>query len=102
MHLYPKEIQTIVLKTAIAIAYRLESMPEIPESTREIARQALLDADENVSSAGLAALGERYLIDDIQFLVKFYDKANYETQQYIIYNLLENSEIDCFNHFIDK
>lgn len=102
MHLYPKEIQTIVLKTAIAIAYRLESMPEIPPSTREIARKALLDNDVNISSAGLVALGENYNIDDVDYLVKFYDKTNYDTQQYLLFNLLENSNNDIFDKFIDN
>ncbi len=99
---YPYDIQTVVLKTAIAIGYRIDSLPELPLEGREIARRALIDTDNDISSAGLVAIGNTYEIDDIKNLAIFYEKADYDTQKYIQYNLFENSENEVVHDFLNN
>lgn len=99
---YPFDIQTVVLKTAIAIGYRIESLPELPPEGRDIARRALIDSDTDISSAGLVALGSSYFKEDIKNLIIFYEKADYDTQQYIQYNLFENSGIEVVSEFLNQ
>ncbi len=97
---YPIEIQTVVLKTALAIGFRIEEIPELPDNSRNIAHKALLDDDPDISSAGLAALGQQFKTEDVRFIIKFYEKAEFETQQYILYNLLENSSNGVKQDFV--
>lgn len=98
---YPFDIQTVVLKTAIAIGYRIEALPELPKEGREIARRALIDSDNDISSAGLVALGSTFDLIDIKNLIIFYEKADYDTQQYIQYNLFENSNTEVIAEFLN-
>lgn len=99
---YPIDIQTVVLKTALAIGVRLGELPELPSESRKIAHKALKDLDKDISSAGLVALGETYELEDIDSLVNFFERADYDTQQYILYNLVENSYPKVLESFFDK
>lgn len=99
---YPIDIQTVVLKTALAIGVRLGELPELPSESRKIAHKALKDLDKDISSAGLVALGETYELEDIDSLVNFFERADYDTQQYILYNLVENSYPKVLEIFFDK
>ncbi|HRP02193.1 MAG TPA: HEAT repeat domain-containing protein [Candidatus Kapabacteria bacterium] len=100
IHTYPYNIQTVVLKTAIAIGYRIGVQATLPIEGRDIARRALIDIDSDISSAGLVALGESYEVADIENLVVFYEKSDFETQQYLLYNLIQNSEVNAINEFL--
>ena len=99
---YPFDIQTVVLKTAVAIGYRIESLPELPPEGRGIARRALVDLDSDISSAGLVALGNTYFVEDIKNLIVFYEKADFDTQQYIQFNLFENSSEEAISDFFNQ
>lgn len=99
---YPFDIQTVVLKTAIAIGYRIEALPDLPPEGRGIARRALVDLDSEIGSAGLVALGNTYFVEDVKNIIVFYEKADYETQQYIQFNLFENSSEEVIKEFLNN
>ncbi len=102
LHSYPYDIQTVVLKTIMAISFRINDVPQLPTESRDIARRALADSDNDISSAGLIALGNSYLYDDTQNLSEYYDRADFETKQYILFNLLENSNDNVIQEFCSK
>ncbi len=98
----PVQMQTIILKTIYAIAYRLEQNLNLPIRLRYIAQKALFDDDENIRGAGLVALGDYYDISDIPGLMNEILARNTDSQHLIIYNLLLNSSERTVSEFFKE
>jgi HEAT repeat protein len=102
----PDELQTILLKTIFAVAYRNEYEIELPVELRHIAQKALQDDDPDIRGAGLVALSLPYIEKDIPGLINEVMQYNADTQQMILYNLLVNSSTETirpfFNMFISS
>lgn len=95
----PEELKLVLLKTIVAIAFRLEKQIELPEDLRYIARQALCDDDPDVRASGLLALGSRYDLEDVDSVASQFVQSDAETQQLIIFNLLTGSGVESVEKF---
>ncbi len=95
----PEELQTILLKTILAISYRQNQAISLPNELKYIARNALLDDDVDIRMAGLFALGDNYSIEDVPSLVNEVLHNNPDTQQHILHNLLSSSEQSACSKF---
>ncbi len=87
----PKEIQSYVLVSIYAIAFRIEEEIRLPYELRYVAHNALLDDDPDTRAAGLIALGDSYLEEDVPGLLNEIMAYKPETQQLIFFNMLVNS-----------
>ena len=99
---YPEDIQSILLKTVFAIGYRIEQIPELPFHNRQIAYNALNENDADLRAAGLAALGNTYFTEDVEYIINEFKQSNFDTNQFILYNMIENSEMTVFRNFFEK
>ncbi len=95
----PAEIQSYVLIAIFAIAFRLEMKIKLPYRLRYVAQNALMDEDPDTRAAGLIALGDDYLEEDVDGLINEIMTNNAETQQLIIFNLLVNSAPESVSKF---
>ena len=97
-----QELQVILLKTIYAIANRIDLNIELPPFLRFIAYNAINDEDIDFRFAGLVALGYSYLKEDIEYLVHEVMKKNEETEQFILTNLLINSDGEVVSQFFTE
>ena len=97
-----KELQVILLKTIYAIANRINIDLELRDELRYIAYNALADEDIDFRFAGLVALGHSYNLNDIESLINEIVRRNEDTQQFIISNLLINSDSEVINEFFTE
>lgn len=98
----PDELQTTLLKTIYAVAYRNDYEIKLPDELRHIAHKALLEEDADIRGAGLVALGNSYKIQDVPSLINEVLKYNEDTQQMILYNLLVNSPKETIKPFFKE
>ncbi|MCX6154996.1 MAG: HEAT repeat domain-containing protein [Candidatus Kapabacteria bacterium] len=97
-----KELQPIMLKTVSAIANR-NDLPFILEGElRDIAYRALFDDDADIRHSGLFALGLEYIKEDIPALINEILQNNSETQQFILFNLLNTGTIELIKEFFNE
>lgn len=96
-----EEIQVIILKTIFAVAFRLEHKITLPGELRYVAHKALFDDDEDIRGAGLLALGQFYIEDDVPPLVSMLSQSDNDTRQMILYNLLANSDENVNRSFFE-
>lgn len=82
------EAQTILLKTIYAIAGRNNFEITLPGELRYIAQNALMEEDEDIRGAGLMALSNGFIVEDIPYLLNEIFQNNSEIQQYILMILL--------------
>jgi HEAT repeat protein len=87
----PEELQGIILKTIIAIAYRQGMIISLDPHMRNLAYSAMLDNDPDIRAAGLLALGQSYDIADVPSLIHEIKNKVADTQQQILYTLLAGS-----------
>jgi HEAT repeat protein len=95
----PEELQTTLLKTIFAVAYRNDYEIALPDGLRYVAQKALLDDDPDIRGAGLVALDLPYLESDIPGLMNEITQYNPDTQQMILYNLMVNSPASIIRPF---
>lgn len=88
---YSEILQPVILKTLVAIAFRIGCEIDFDENYRSIAILALQDDDSDIRTAGLLALGSNYLQSDIEYLAKEYLSSSDELKYYILNNLLNNN-----------
>lgn len=98
----PDELQTTLLKTIYAIAFRNEYEIILPEELRYVAHKALNEDDEDFRGAGLVALGNSYKPEDVSSLMNEVLHYNEDTQQMILYNLLVNSPKEIIRPFFKE
>ncbi len=98
----PEELQTILLKTIFAVAFRNEYDIELPHNLRYVTHKALMDDDPDIRVAGLVALSLPYIEDDIEGLINEVMQYNTDTQQMILYNLMVNSTSKTIRPFFEK
>lgn len=94
-----KQFQMIILRTIYGIAFRLELEIILPDELRYVAYNALQDYDNEIRSAGLLALGNSYRTEDVKYLIAKIIEDDFDTHQFIIYNLLSNSPIETVSEF---
>lgn len=94
-----KQFQMIILRTIFGIAYRLNLEIVLPDELRYIAYNALQDNDDEIRAAGLLALGNSYRLEDIKFLIAKIQENDFDTHQFIIFNLLSNSDQEIVSQF---
>lgn len=105
-----EDLQPILLKTIFAISIRIGNQIELPMNLRYIAHKALMDNDEELRAAGLIALNNEFIIEDVPYICNELKFFNPETAQHILYVLFVNSDktvIDIFtkeytNHLIEE
>jgi len=95
------ELQTVLLKTIYAIAFRQEREIRLPDDLRYVAQNALFDDDDDIRGAGLVALGDIYIESDVDSLVHEVMQNNSDIQQMILYNLLCNSSAQVIENFFN-
>ncbi|MBM2817010.1 MAG: hypothetical protein HW421_3772 [Ignavibacteria bacterium] len=98
----PTELQPMLLKTIYAIAYRQNLKIEFPSPLRDVARNALMDDDEDIRMSGLLALGDEYFEDDVPCLIKITLQNNPDVIQQILFNLISNSDESILRFFVEK
>jgi HEAT repeat protein len=98
----PPEMQGILLKTIMAIAFRQEKQIDLGDSLRYVAHLALMDEDSDIRSAGLIALGYNYVEDDIPGLINESMANNPETQQFILSIILANCSTNILEMFFRR
>lgn len=89
---YSKDIQLILLKTIYAISYRCDVDLMLPEDCREIAYRAISDNDDDVKMSGLAALGNEFIENDVEYLISLIEMNKSEIQQWILFNLVNYND----------
>ncbi|MBX3044812.1 MAG: HEAT repeat domain-containing protein [Candidatus Kapabacteria bacterium] len=99
LHTFMKELQPVVLKTIIAISFRVGCSIDFEESFRDIALVALEDSDPDIRTAGLLALGNTYTYQDLSLIAGEYHKSGDEIKLYILNNFVANN-INLLSDFI--
>jgi HEAT repeat protein len=97
---YPEEIQSTLLKTIYAICYRTESMVKLPLKNRHIAYKALHDSDPDTRAAAIIAMGDTYIIEDVEALLHEFNNENYDIQVHILNNIFANSTGKVVDGFV--
>ena len=98
----PENMKVILLKTIIAIAFRQERQIVLPENLRYIAREALIDDDDDIRMAGLFSLGDEYFAEDIPGLAFEMKQNNPDTRQMILYNILMSGNHQLISEFFSE
>lgn len=105
IHNYIPELQPIILKTLVAIAYRTGCELDFGQDFRNIAYLALEDSDPDTRTAGLLSLGSHYQPEDIKLVANEYMLSSEELKYYIINNIITYN-IDLYDmfmqHFFEK
>lgn len=97
-----KMIQPVILKTINAIAFRIEENIELPMDLRYIAHNAILDDDQDIQAAGLLALGDIILPEDIQIILQQLNAFDYETKAFVVQLILFNTDNETMQLFIEQ
>lgn len=92
------EVQLVILKAIMAIYQRIGEEIEFPAKYRKLSYKAMKDDDPEIRAAGLVSLGNKYSTEDIDALCFEVMSNNPETQEYILYNILNY----CDSNFIEK
>lgn len=92
-------IQTIILKTVSAIAFRLGETIELPQRLRYLSYKALFDDDDDIRAAGLLALGNIYTTDDFPSIFNEIFKNNPDTQSLVLERLLTYNNPEVVKQF---
>lgn len=96
---YLPELQPIVLKALVAIAFRTGYELNFDDNFRRISYMALADSDPDTRTAGLLSLGAKYKLEDLGVVCKEYFVSSEELRYYIINNIITNN-IDLFDEFL--
>ncbi len=91
--------QLIVLKTVVAIAFRLGESIELPQHLRYLSYKALFDNDDDVRAAGLLALGDIYTPDDFPSIFNELFNNNPDTQSVVLEKLLMHNSPQIIKRF---
>ena len=96
------EMQKIMLMTAFAIAFRLETNLLMPDELRYISHKGMLEEDENIMIASLISLGDTFRDEDVVSLLRVISKEKNELTQQIMYNLAVNSSANEITYFFEQ
>jgi hypothetical protein len=99
IHNYIPELQPVVLKTIVAIAFRIGFELKFDDDFRKISYLALTDDDPDARTAGLLSLGTEYKPEDLKLILNEYFNSSEELQYYIINNII-NYNIDLYDNFL--
>ncbi len=92
------EVQLVILKAIMAIYQRIGVEFDFPAKYRKLSYKAMKDDDLEIRAAGLVSLGNKYFTEDIDALCFEVMSNNPETQEYILFNILNY----CDSNFIEK
>lgn len=92
-------IQIIILKTVAAISFRLGEEFVLPDYLRYLAYKALFDDDDDIRAAGLIALGNVFIKDDIPSIMNEIFKGNSDTQSFVLEKLLKYNSPEIIKEF---
>ncbi len=92
-------IQIIILKTVAAISFRLGEEFVLPDNLRYLAYKALFDDDDDIRAAGLIALGNVFIKDDIPSIMNEIFKGNNDTQSFVLEKLLKYNSPELIKEF---
>lgn len=96
------EVQLVILKAIMAIYQRIGEEIEFPGKYRKLSYKAMKDDDPEIRAAGLVSLGNKYSTEDIDALCFEVMSNNPETQEYILYNILNYCESNFIEKFFNK
>lgn len=99
---YPNEIQPVILKTIIAISFRIGHEVNISDEVRHIAWASMQDIEPDIRTAGLLALNGNYTKEDIPLVVDQYINNSDELRYYILTNLFNDNNIELFEFFLQN
>ena len=96
------ELQKIMLTTAFAIAFRLDTQLIMPDELRYVSHLGLKEKDKNIMIASLISLGNKYDEKDVLLLLDVVLKNIPELNQQILYNLVVNSATKEVTSFLNE
>jgi hypothetical protein len=100
IYTYPFAIQTILLKSLIAVSMRIAYKVNFGENDRNLIYRALEDNDPDVRIAGLIALGDKFSENDALYIFDIYNNSSDEIKYYIVNKFLSIPNIGLFNIFL--
>jgi HEAT repeat protein len=95
-------LKPVILKTILAISQRIEYEFNLPDNLRYIAHNAIMDDDEDLRGAGLLALGNSFIIEDVKYLFNLIRHFNPDIAEHILYILLNNSDDATVKAFLEE
>lgn len=96
------ELKILFLKTVYAISFRVGEPIELPQQYRYVAQLALLENDPDANGAGLVALGNNYIKEDVPYLLSLLFRNNSDINQYLIKNLVNTNNPVVIEEFIKQ
>lgn len=98
----PKQVQPYFLKATCHIGKPYCGIRSFPKELRDIAREALKQEDIEIRKAALSALGSKYDLLDVDFLITELLRFDLENVELIFQNIIHNSDVEVFAEFLEK